>query len=67
MKNHRIEHPDVGYDALDDRAATGPKHELEAAGSGKARARHWLARVRDWLERAEARVMAGFRVPPNGG
>jgi len=67
MKNHRIEHPDTGYDALDDMTAAGRKHGLEAAGSGQARARRWLAQVRDWLERAEARVMAGFRVPPNGG
>jgi len=57
----------MGYDALDDRTAAVPRHGLEAAGSGEARAWRWLARVRGWLERAEARVMAGFRVPPNGG
>lgn len=67
MKNHRIEDPDTGYDVLDDRAATGPKHGLEAARSGEARAQRWLAQVRNLLERAEARVGAGFRVPPNGG
>ncbi|MGU3626985.1 hypothetical protein [Comamonas sp. C24C] len=67
MKNHQIEHPDMGYDALDDRTVVGRKHGLEAAGSGQASARRWLARIRNWLERAEARVMAGFRVPPNGG
>jgi len=67
MKNHRIEDRSAGYDALDDRASAVPKHGLEGAGTGDARARRWLARVRGWLERAEARVMTGFRVPPNGG
>ncbi len=27
----------------------------------------WLDAVRDLLERAEARITAGFRVPPGGG
>lgn len=67
MKNHRIEGRSAGYDALDDGAVAASTHRLEAAGPGQARAWRWLAQVRNWLERAEARVGAGFRVPPNGG
>lgn len=67
MKNHRIEDRGEEYGALSDRAAAQNLNSLEVAKSGELRALRWLAQVRNWLERAEARVGAGFRVPPNGG
>lgn len=67
MKNHQIEDHGGEYGVLSDRAAAPSLNSLEVAKSGELRALQWLARVRNWLERAEARVGAGFRVPPNGG
>ncbi|ADV00088.1 hypothetical protein HF896_10990 [Alicycliphilus denitrificans] len=47
----------------------GPPQGVPAAARSRegGRIRQWLERVGLALERAEKRIMDGFRVPPHGG